>query len=97
MASRPPLNAVFVFCEAARCGSFKRAAQQLCVTPGAVSRQIQALEAHLGHALFDRGPQGVKITRKGQLLHDRVAGKMAAKRGVVLGGKRPPCPRAAKC
>lgn len=78
MASRPPLNAVFVFCEAARCGSFKRAAQQLCVTPGAVSRQIQALEAHLGHALFDRGPQGVKITRKGQLLHDRVAGKMAS-------------------
>lgn len=78
MASRPPLNAVFVFCEAARCGSFKLAAQQLCVTPGAVSRQIQTLEEHLGHALFDRGPHGVKITRKGQLLHDRVAGKMAA-------------------
>jgi LysR family transcriptional regulator, glycine cleavage system transcriptional activator len=78
MASRPPLNAVFVFCEAARCGSFKLAAQRLCVTPGAVSRQIQALEEHLGHALFDRGPQGVKITRKGQLLHDRVAGKMAS-------------------
>lgn len=78
MASRPPLNAVFVFCEAARCGSFKLAAQRLCVTPGAVSRQIQALEEHLGHALFDRGPQGVTITRKGQLLHDRVAGKMAS-------------------
>jgi LysR family glycine cleavage system transcriptional activator len=78
MATRPPLNAVFVFCEAARCGSFKLAAQQLCVTPGAVSRQIQALEEHLGHALFDRSPQGVKITRKGQLLHERVAGKMAS-------------------
>lgn len=78
MASRPPLNAVFVFCEAARCGSFKLAAQQLCVTPGAVSRQIQALEEHLGHALFERSPQGVRITRKGQLLHERVAGKMAS-------------------
>lgn len=78
MASKPPLNAVFVFCEAARRGSFKLAAQQLCVTPGAVSRQIQALEDHLGHPLFDRSPNGVKITRKGQLFHDRVAGKMAS-------------------
>ena len=78
MASRPPLNAVFVFCEAVRCGSFKLAAQQLCVTPGAVSRQIQALEGHLGHALFERVPNGVRVTRKGRLFHDRVAGKMAA-------------------
>lgn len=78
MTTRPPLNAIFVFCEAARCGSFKLAAQQLCVTPGAVSRQIQALEDHLGHALFDRNPQGVNLTRKGQLLHERVADKMAS-------------------
>jgi LysR family glycine cleavage system transcriptional activator len=78
MTTRPPLNAVFVFCEAARCGSFKLAAQQLCVTPGAVSRQIQALEDHLGQTLFERTPHGVKITRRGLLLHERVAGKMAS-------------------
>lgn len=78
MATRPPLNAIFVFCEAARCGSFKLAAQTLCVTPGAVSRQIRALEDYLGQALFDRGPRAIRITRKGQLLHDRVANKMAS-------------------
>jgi len=78
MAARPPLNAIFVFCEAARCGSFKLAAQQLCVTPGAVSRQIRALEDYLGHALFDRSPHAMKITRKGQALYDRVAHKMAS-------------------
>ena len=78
MATRPPLNALFVFCEAARCSSFRLAAQTLCVTPGAVSRQIQALEDHLGQKLFDRSPQSIRITRKGQLLFDRVAGKMAS-------------------
>jgi LysR family glycine cleavage system transcriptional activator len=78
MATRPPLNAIFVFCAAARHGSFKLAAQALCVTPGAVSRQIQALEAYLGHALFDRRFRDVQLTRKGRQLHDRVADKMAA-------------------
>jgi LysR family glycine cleavage system transcriptional activator len=78
MAARPPLNAIFVFCEAARCGSFKLAAQNLCVTPGAVSRQIRALEDYLAQALFDRSPHAIRITRKGQLLYDRVASKMAS-------------------
>ena len=78
MASRPPLNALFVFCEAARCGSFKQAAQNLCVTPGAVSRQVRSLEEHLGQTLFERSPQALQITRKGQRLYERVAGKLAA-------------------
>jgi LysR family transcriptional regulator, glycine cleavage system transcriptional activator len=78
LASRPPLNALFVFCEVARCGSFKRAAQTLCVTPGAVSRQIQALEESLGQTLFDRSPRATGLTRKGQWLFDRVAHKMAS-------------------
>ncbi len=78
MSTRPPFTALHVFCTAARCGSFKLAAQALCVTPGAVSRQIQALEEHLGHALFDRGPPALRLTRKGELLHERVADKMAS-------------------
>jgi LysR family transcriptional regulator, glycine cleavage system transcriptional activator len=77
MPNRPPLNALYVFCEVARCSSFKLAAQNLCVTPGAVSRQIKALEAYLGHTLFERNPQSIFVTRKGQLLFDRVANKMA--------------------
>jgi LysR family transcriptional regulator, glycine cleavage system transcriptional activator len=91
MAARPPLNAIFVFCEAARCGSFKLAAQNLCVTPGAVSRQIRALEDHLGHPLFDRSPHGIRISRKGQLLYERVANKMAsiqAEVDLIRGGGR---------
>jgi LysR family transcriptional regulator, glycine cleavage system transcriptional activator len=78
LATRPPLNAIFVFCEVARCGSFKRAAQTLCVTPGAVSRQVRALEEHLGQTLFDRSPRATGLTRKGQWLFDRVAHKMAS-------------------
>lgn len=78
MATRPPLNAIFVFCEAFRCGSFKLAAQNLCVTPGAVSRQIRALEDYLGQKLFERSPRAIGSTRKGQLLYARVANKMAS-------------------
>jgi LysR family transcriptional regulator, glycine cleavage system transcriptional activator len=78
MAIRPPLNALFVFCEAVRCGSFKLAAQTLCVTPGAVSRQIRALEDYMGLKLFERSPRATEVTRKGRLLYDRVASKMAS-------------------
>ncbi len=83
MSTRPPLNAIFVFCEVARYSSIKLAAQDLCVTPGAVSRQVRALEEHLGTALFDRGPAGLRVTRRGQLLYDRVAPKMSAVRWEV--------------
>ncbi|WP_159301433.1 LysR family transcriptional regulator, partial [Raoultella terrigena] len=50
----PPLNAVRAFVAAARHQSFSRAAQELHVTHGAVSRQIKGLEADLGVALFER-------------------------------------------
>jgi LysR family glycine cleavage system transcriptional activator len=61
----PPLNAVRAFCAAARCGSFTRAADELYVTPGAVSRQVQALEAHLGKKLFVRGVREIALTEVG--------------------------------
>jgi len=51
----PPLNALRAFDAAARRLNFARAAADLAVTPGAVSRQIQALEASLGVRLFTRG------------------------------------------
>ena len=50
--SLPPLNALRAFEAAARHGSFTKAANELCVTPGAVSRQVQVLEEHLGTPLF---------------------------------------------
>ena len=46
--SLPPLNALRSFEAAARHQSFTRAADELCVTQGAVSHQVKALEAELG-------------------------------------------------
>jgi LysR family transcriptional regulator, glycine cleavage system transcriptional activator len=50
----PPLNSLRLFETAARCGSFKRAAQELNLTPGAISHGIKSLEEWLGIELFDR-------------------------------------------
>lgn len=50
----PPLNSLRQLEAVGRHGSFKRAADELCVTPGAVSRQIKMLEDYLGLELFDR-------------------------------------------
>jgi LysR family glycine cleavage system transcriptional activator len=50
----PPLNALKAFEAAARSESCTRAAEELCVTQGAVSQQVRALEATLGIKLFIR-------------------------------------------
>jgi len=50
----PPLHSLRVFDVTARCRSFSQAAEQLCLTQGAVSRQIQSLEEFFGFALFVR-------------------------------------------
>ena len=63
----PPLNAVRTFEAAGRHENFSKAADELNVTPGAVSRQIKVLEDHLGISLFVRTPSDVRITRHGQL------------------------------
>jgi LysR family glycine cleavage system transcriptional activator len=51
---------------AARRGSFSAAADDLGLTPAAVSQQIRLLEKHLGVQLFDRLPKGVVLTDTGQ-------------------------------
>lgn len=65
----PPLNAVRAFVAAARQLSFSRAAQELHVTHGAVSRQIKSLEEHLGVALFERRVRQVVLTEQGQAFY----------------------------
>ena len=62
----PPLNALRSFEAAARHQSFTRAADELCVTQGAVSHQVKALEAELGLKLFNRARQGLAITSAGR-------------------------------
>jgi LysR family transcriptional regulator, glycine cleavage system transcriptional activator len=62
----PPLNALKAFEAAARHESFTRAAEELCVTQGAVSHQVKALEAELAVKLFNRERQRLIITEAGK-------------------------------
>src|SRR5438874_5760273 len=62
----PPLNALKVFEAAARHESFTRAAEELCVTQGAVSHQVKALETELAIKLFNRERQRLIITEAGR-------------------------------
>ena len=64
----PPLNALRAFEAAARHESFARAAHELHVTQGAVSRHVKLLEEHLGLVLFRRLPQGIELTAPGRAL-----------------------------
>ncbi len=58
----PPLSALRAFEAAGRNLSIARAAEELLVTPGAISRQIRALEDYLGMQLFERNHRDVKLT-----------------------------------
>lgn len=62
----PPLNALRAFDAVARCGSFTRAANELCVTQGAVSRHVGALENWIGTPLFERGRPAIRLTTAGE-------------------------------
>ncbi len=69
----PPLTTLAAFEAAARNLSFKNAAQELSVTPGAVSHQIKALERELGVLLFRRKHRGVELTVEGEELFKTLA------------------------
>lgn len=61
----PPANTLRIFEAAARLESFKLAAQEIHVTPGAVSHGIRTLEHWVGTELFWRGPRGLTLTEAG--------------------------------
>ncbi|NNU15767.1 transcriptional regulator GcvA [Parvularcula sp. ZS-1/3] len=65
MRKLPPLNALRAFEAAARHLSFSRAADELSVTPGAISQQMRILEGWLGSPLFKRDPKGLQLTEAG--------------------------------
>jgi len=75
--SLPPLQSLRVFESAARHLSFKRAADELHVTPAAVSLQIKALESHLGMALFVRQTRALELTEAGRRLWPKVNAGLA--------------------
>jgi LysR family glycine cleavage system transcriptional activator len=64
----PPLNQIRVFEAAARHCHVRRAAEELNVTPSAVSHQIKALEAYFGFPLFELTKMRLRLTEQGQFL-----------------------------
>lgn len=70
----PPLNALRAFEAFARHGSMTAAAGELCVTHGAVSRQVKSLQDHLGVALVQGPRSGLSLTPAGRALADGLAG-----------------------
>ncbi|MDB6141409.1 MAG: gcvA 10 [Pseudomonas sp.] len=69
MFSKIPLTALRTFEAAARLNSFKLAAEELAVTPAAISHQVKSLEAWLGVLLFERSSNGVRLTDEGERLY----------------------------
>lgn len=86
----PPLNALRAFEAAARLGSFTAAADELNVTPAAISHQVRSLEDFLGVELFVRLPRGLYLTDDGKTyLPDLTAGfDRLAHAGDALHGSR---------
>lgn len=74
----PSMSELHAFVAAARNASFTRAAQQLCVTQGAVSRAVARLEEHFGVPLFLRNAQALTLTPEGQQLLNDVEEPLAA-------------------
>lgn len=69
----PPLNTLRAFEAAARLGSFASAAQELSLTPAAVSHRIKELEGRLDILLFMRLPRGVILTESGRRYYGRLS------------------------
>lgn len=84
----PSLNAVRMFEAAARFRNFTKAAEALCVTQGAVSRQIKHLEADLGQDLFTRDGPKVELTEAGEHLYRAATEALSILRRSTLELKR---------
>lgn len=78
VSQSPPLKSLLVFGAALRHKSFSLAAQELHVTPGAVSQQIQKLEDWLGQPLFVRGVRQIEPTPQAQAYWAAVAPALAS-------------------
>lgn len=73
MRRLPPLTAIEAFVAVARLGSVKAAAQELALSPPALSRRVQTLERFLGRPLFDRRHQAMVANADGERLLTQIA------------------------
>lgn len=86
----PPLSALRAFEAVARQLSFTRAAEELHVTPAAVSQQVRALEEQLGVTLFQRSRRAVSLTAAGNgILPDIQAGFESLSRAMAGAARQP--------
>lgn len=74
----PPISALVAFEAVAKARSFSRAADELCITRGAVGHRIAVLESYLGIAVVTRGPQEVVLTSAGLAYLNVVSESLAA-------------------
>ena len=84
----PSLRSIQAFDAVARYGSFTRAADELAVTHGAVSRQVRLLEEQLGTSLFRRTAKGAELTDDGQRLFLATIDAFAALRNGIADLRR---------
>jgi LysR family glycine cleavage system transcriptional activator len=73
LSRTPPLRNLRAFCIAARHKSFKAAADELALTPSAVSHQMKELEEVMGVRLFERKTRALELTTAGHTLLDEIA------------------------
>lgn len=73
MRRLPPLTALEAFVQVARTGSVKAAAEELALSPPALSRRLQALERFLGYSLFERKHQQLELNQNGDALLKEIA------------------------
>ncbi|MBK5354649.1 LysR family transcriptional regulator [Pseudomonas sp. TH41] len=88
----PSLQALQALVEVADSGSFTQAAQKLCLTQSAVSRQIQQLEHHFGVPMFIRSSRSIRLTPEGeQVLASarNILGQLITLEDRLSGQKRP--------
>ena len=69
---RKNLRWLYTFCTVARVLNYKRAAEELFLTPSAISHQISELELQLGAKLFQRTTRSMVLTSKGLKLYQKV-------------------------
>ncbi len=80
----PSTSMLMAFEAAARCGSFTAAAQELNLTQGAISRQVNALETQLGLTLFQRIKKAIRLTEAGKIYAQEIGDALKKIRNASL-------------
>jgi len=78
MRRLPPLRALEAFVRVVRLGSARAAADELSLSPSALSRRVTSLEEFTGKKLFSRTGQAMRLTDEGRAFYDAVAPHLEA-------------------